>query len=161
MKRTTITALAVALPIAAYGAIPPGDELANCQADMRKKVRVLVEELRITELPEDFPITMLAIAALELEIRSWQGADGLERCQRMLRTWQPPPREEKTARPDYRRRYRSAGNELAPRELERIQGDRDYDRRRREFERKWEKEHAPYIRRLEKERPPPSRNRKD
>ena len=92
MKRT-IAAIAIALPIAAYAAIPPGDELENCRVEARTKLARFVATLRVEAPLEAWPVTLIAVAQAEREIASWTGLDGLDRCAKFLRSWQPPPRE--------------------------------------------------------------------
>jgi hypothetical protein len=103
--KCTVAALAVALPVAAYAAIPPGDELENCRKEARTKLARFVDTLKEHMPVEAWPTTLIAVAMAERDIRSWVGLDGLDQCTKFVRSWTPPAKEEKTAREDRRRRY--------------------------------------------------------
>jgi hypothetical protein len=150
--RRIIATIAIALPLAAHAAIPPGDDLDRCKFEARAKLARLVVEMKAMAPIEAWPITMLAIAAAEREIRSWKGLDGLDQCTKFVRSWTPSPREQKMARDDGRT---YAGNDLAPYWVERRNRERQRDEedreRAREFDRRWERNHRKQFDDMERE----------
>jgi hypothetical protein len=139
MKRIA-AAIAIALPLAAYAAIPePGKELDNCKTEIRQRLKAAIAELSAAGSPEDFPATFFAVIEIERVLREMQGADGLDRCTRMLRGWVPPPRREPVRGSEPRRKYRE------PNDLAEAQDRVRHQEREHERLRKWDKEHGHHF----------------